>query len=58
MPPPDSEAVEDAETEAFGGGPVELSVLPIYPDHTARHIRDGEVSLVGFILTFIVIYVY
>lgn len=58
MSPPDNEAAEDAETESFGGGSVELSVLPIYPDHIARHIWDGEVSLVGFILTFIVIYVY
>ena len=47
-PPPESEFAVDAELEAFGEGPVDLSLLPLYPDHTARHIWDKEVALVGF----------
>lgn len=52
MPPPDGETVEDDEEDpshAFGGGHVELSLLPLYPNHTARHIWDREVKLVGLI---------
>lgn len=29
---------EDAELEPFRGGPIELSLLPLYPYHTIRHI--------------------
>lgn len=36
--------------QVFGGGPIEFSHLPLYPDHTAIHIWDGEVKLVGYIL--------
>ncbi|XP_050915752.1 protein MAIN-LIKE 1-like [Lathyrus oleraceus] len=42
MPPPEGEAVTDVEPESFEGGPVDLSLLPLYPDHTTRHIWDGE----------------
>lgn len=41
VPPPDGEAADDDEPEpphTFGGGPVELSLLPLYPDHIARLI--------------------
>lgn len=51
MPPLIDEIVEDDDPpQALGGGPVELSLLPLYPDHTSRHIWDGEVILVGFVL--------
>lgn len=33
-----SEAIEDSEPEPFEGGSVELSLLPLYPQHTSRHI--------------------
>ncbi|CAL5208908.1 unnamed protein product [Lathyrus oleraceus] len=39
--PPESEVVVHAESEAFGRGPNDLSLLPLYPDHTAQHICDG-----------------
>lgn len=48
VPPPKGEDDVDVEPEAFGGGPFDLSLLPMYLDHTARHIWDREVSLVGF----------
>ncbi|CAL5200862.1 unnamed protein product [Lathyrus oleraceus] len=32
----------DAEPEAFGGSPVDLSLLPLYSDHTSKHTWDGE----------------
>lgn len=38
VPPPECEAAADAGPEAFGGGPVDLSLLPLYLDHTGRHI--------------------
>lgn len=47
------EVAEDDELvspQTFGGGPVELSLMPLYPDHIDRHIWDGEVKLVGLIL--------
>lgn len=31
---------EDAESKEFGEGPVELSLFPIYQDHTTKHIWD------------------
>lgn len=37
-PPLDGESTEDAELEAFEGGPVELSLLPLYLDHTSGNI--------------------
>lgn len=36
--------------QEFGGGHIELQLLPLYLDHTARHIWDEEVKLVWFIL--------
>ncbi|KAI5404597.1 hypothetical protein KIW84_051670 [Lathyrus oleraceus] len=42
VPPPEGEAVADAELEAFGGGPIDLSLLPLYPIHTTKHIWDKE----------------
>lgn len=50
VPPLKGGAAIDVESETFGGGHVDLSLLPLYLDHTSRHIRDGEVILVGFIL--------
>lgn len=38
VPPPEDEAVADAELEAFAGGLVNFSLLPLHPDHIARHI--------------------
>lgn len=52
VPPPECEAVADAELEAFGGGPVDFSLLSLYPDHIARHIWDIEVALVGLFIYF------
>lgn len=52
VPPPDCETTADDDPEppqAFGGGPIELSLLPLYPDHVAKHIWDGEVTLAEFI---------
>lgn len=49
----DGEADEDDEpepTQEFGRDLVELSLLPLYADHTARDIWDGEVTLVRLIL--------
>lgn len=51
MPPSTADAiepvppstVEDAKPEEFGGDPVELSLLPQYTNHIARHIWDIEV---------------
>ncbi|CAL5210269.1 unnamed protein product [Lathyrus oleraceus] len=42
VPPPEGEDVADAELKAFGRCPVDLSFLPLYLDHIARHIWDGE----------------
>lgn len=56
FPSPNGEAGEVAEDneleppQEFGRGHVELSMLSLYPDHNVRHIWDGEVTLVGFIL--------
>lgn len=50
VPPPNGEAAQDVEAEAFGRGPVKLSLLPLYSDHNAIHIWDGKVALVGLIL--------
>lgn len=52
VPPLKGEVVVDVEPEAFGGGPIDLSLLPLYPNHTARHIWDEEVTLVGFFFYF------
>lgn len=38
--PPKGGAVVDVKPEAFGGGPVDLSLLLLYPDHTAKLIWD------------------
>ena len=35
----------DAEPEGFPGGPSDMSLLTLYPNHTARHVWDGEVTL-------------
>ena len=51
--PGSSQATEDDESvpsHAFGGGHVDLSLLLLYLNHIVRHIWDGEVKLVGFIL--------
>lgn len=40
MPPSKGKTITDVEPEAFGGGPVDLSLLPLYPNHIARHIWD------------------
>lgn len=50
VPPPTVEDDELVSPQAFGGGPLGLSMLPLYPYHTVRHIWGGEVKLVGFIL--------
>lgn len=50
VPHPIGEDDEDAKLEEFGGDPIELSLLPLYPDHTSKHIWDKEVELNGFIL--------
>lgn len=41
VPPPANEVAENDESvppQTFGGNPVELSLLPLYPNHIARHI--------------------
>lgn len=50
--PSEGELIADAESEDFGGGLVDLSLLPLYLNHTVRHIWDGEVALVGFFIYF------
>ncbi|CAL5185618.1 unnamed protein product [Lathyrus oleraceus] len=42
VPPQDDEADEPVLPQVFGGVPLELSLLPFYPYHTARHIWDEE----------------
>ncbi|XP_050919381.1 uncharacterized protein LOC127136915 [Lathyrus oleraceus] len=42
VPPPEGEADADVEPETFGGGPVDFSLLPMYPYHSDRHIWDKE----------------
>ncbi|CAL5211684.1 unnamed protein product [Lathyrus oleraceus] len=45
VPPLNDEVVMYDEInphQEFGGGPVELSMLPLYPDHVVRHILNGE----------------
>ncbi|XP_050902452.1 sugar transporter ERD6-like 6 [Lathyrus oleraceus] len=39
----DDEATEHVESKPFGGGHVELSLLPLYPYYIVRHIWDREV---------------
>ncbi|XP_058745624.1 uncharacterized protein LOC131618414 [Vicia villosa] len=39
-----SEASTPEVLQGFGGGPSDLSLLPLYPDHTAIHVWDGEVN--------------
>lgn len=53
VPPPEGEVAADVEVEAFGGGPVDLSLLPLYPDHTDIHIWDEGVALVRFIIFYL-----
>lgn len=51
--PMNGEVAADDEPDppqAFEGSLIELSVLPLYPNDTARHIWDGEVILFEFIL--------
>lgn len=53
VPPPDGEvadATKPKTPQAFVECLIELSLLPLYPDHTTRHIWDGKVTLVVFIL--------
>lgn len=38
VPPPNGEVVRDGEPELFGGGFIELSILPLYPYHNVGHI--------------------
>lgn len=59
VPPPDGEAAKDAESEPFGGGHIDLSLLSMYPDHIARHIWDIEVALVGLnLLIYVLLIIY
>lgn len=44
------EAEKPVPPQEFGGGPIELSLLPLYLNHTSIHMWDREVKLVGFIL--------
>lgn len=46
----ESENIMDADPKAFGGGHVDLPLLHLYPDHITKHIWDGKVELVRFIL--------
>ena len=52
VPTPEGEVAADVVPNAFGGGLVDLSLLPLYPDHTVRHIWHEEVSLVEFFIYF------
>ena len=45
VPPPEGDDT-DAEPEGFPGGPSDTSLLTQYADHAARHVWDGEVTLV------------
>lgn len=54
VPHPEGEAVAGAKPEAFGGDPVDLSLLHMYPDHVAKHILDKEVTLIIFIIFYYV----
>lgn len=57
VPPLEGEIDVDAESETFGGSPVDISLLPMYSNHIVRHICDRKVTLVGFInLFFTLIY--
>ncbi|CAL5201869.1 unnamed protein product [Lathyrus oleraceus] len=38
--PPKGDVVADIKAKAFGRGLVDLSLLPLYPNHTGRHIWD------------------
>lgn len=31
--------------EEFGGGLYDISMLPLYADHVARHVWDGELKV-------------
>lgn len=48
--PQTDEVDEPVPPQVSRVGPIELSLLPYYTYHTAKHIWDGEVKLVGFIL--------
>lgn len=52
VPPLEGEATTYVKPNTFGGGPIDLSLLPLYPNYTTRHIWYGEVSLVGFFIYF------
>lgn len=40
------DAQEAQESEGFGGGPSDLPLLPLYPDHVVRHVWDREVKVI------------
>ncbi|XP_050891419.1 protein MAIN-LIKE 1-like [Lathyrus oleraceus] len=42
VPPLEGEAAANAKLDPFGGGPVDLSLLPLYPYDTTRHIWDTK----------------
>lgn len=41
---PEAPLVHVKAPEGFGGGTFNLSLMPLYPDHAARHVWDGEVK--------------
>lgn len=51
-----AEVDEAVPPQVFGICSIEFSLLPLYPDHTSRHIWDAEVKLVGLILFKLVYY--
>lgn len=53
VPPPEGQAGADVELKAFGEGPIDFSLLSMYPYHISKHIWDREVSLVGFIIFYL-----
>ncbi|XP_050906099.1 uncharacterized protein LOC127119812 [Lathyrus oleraceus] len=61
VPPPTTDVVESVpplnsevtDPKAFRGDPIDLSLLPIYPDHTVIHIWDREMTLDRDLLKFI-----
>lgn len=50
VPPQVDKVDKSVSIQVFEGGPLELLLLPLYSYHIVRHIWDGDVKLVGFIL--------
>lgn len=38
VPPREGGGVADVKAKAFRGGPIDLSLFPLHPDHISRHI--------------------